>query len=157
MRETIGSDHHPGRPSTDQPRTDQPVAGGRAASSPDNAMEAYAFACLNCGHGWEQAYEIEHHVDASGRPFVTYLADGARVPSPLTRPSCLNCGGEHVRIMRSGQVSDIASSVRPRPRSERAEQGGRAGRDGQGGNGEHHWSVLHFLHRKHQEELPPER
>ncbi|MGW7411474.1 hypothetical protein [Streptomyces sp. NPDC054863] len=71
------------------------------------AQEAYAFACMKCGHGWEQAYEIEHHTDGSGHPFVVYRANGQRVPSPLSRPSCLNCGGTVVRIMRSGQVSSI--------------------------------------------------
>ncbi|WP_405582498.1 hypothetical protein [Streptomyces sp. NBC_01190] len=77
-----------------------------------NVTEAYAFACLNCGHGWEQSYEIEHRTDSSGRPFVTYLADGAKVPSPLTRPTCQNCDGHLVRIMRAGQVS--GSAARPR-------------------------------------------
>ncbi|WP_405780046.1 hypothetical protein [Streptomyces sp. NBC_00859] len=69
--------------------------------------EAYSFACMRCGHGWEQAYEIEHHVDASGQAFVVYRADGARVPSPLSHPSCLNCGGNVVRIMGSGRVSSV--------------------------------------------------
>ncbi|WP_242552237.1 hypothetical protein, partial [Streptomyces beijiangensis] len=69
--------------------------------------EAYAFACMRCGYGWEQAYEIEHHVDASGHAFVMYKAEGARVPSPLSTPSCMNCGGHVVRIMRSGQVSTV--------------------------------------------------
>lgn len=69
--------------------------------------EAYAFACMRCGHGWEQAYEIEHHVDAVGRQYVVYKADGERVPSPLSSPTCLNCGGHVVRIMRSGQVSSV--------------------------------------------------
>jgi len=27
--------------------------------------ESYSFACMRCGHGWEQAYEIEHHVDTT--------------------------------------------------------------------------------------------
>ncbi|WP_328538299.1 hypothetical protein [Streptomyces sp. NBC_00344] len=71
------------------------------------AHEAYAFACMRCGHGWEQAYEIEHHVDVSGRAFVIYKAEGARVPSPLSTPTCLNCGGHVVRIMRSGRVSSV--------------------------------------------------
>lgn len=61
--------------------------------------EAYAFACMRCGHGWEQAYEIEHHVDASNSAFVVYKADGQRVPSPFPRPpaptaagtSCASC------------------------------------------------------------------
>ncbi|MFF0740983.1 hypothetical protein ACFYVL_11335 [Streptomyces sp. NPDC004111] len=75
-------------------------------------QEAYAFACMKCGHGWEQAYEIEHHTDGSGHPFVVYRANGERVPSPLSRPSCLNCGGTVVRIMRSGQVSSIQALQR---------------------------------------------
>ncbi|MFI1824926.1 hypothetical protein ACH41E_00515 [Streptomyces sp. NPDC020412] len=69
--------------------------------------EAYAFACMRCGHGWEQAYEIEHHVDAVGRKYVVYRADGERVPSPLSSPTCTNCGGHVVRIMRAGQVSSV--------------------------------------------------
>ncbi|MFD3511824.1 hypothetical protein [Streptomyces sp. NPDC058657] len=77
------------------------------ATAPGAVQEAYAFACMKCGHGWEQAYEIEHHTDGFGRPFVVYRANGERVPSPLSHPSCLNCGGNVVRIMRSGQVSSI--------------------------------------------------
>ncbi|SCD50148.1 hypothetical protein GA0115240_11154 [Streptomyces sp. DvalAA-14] len=70
-----------------------------------NVTEAYAFACLNCGYGWEQSYEIEHHTDTYGHPFVRYLVDGVKVPSPLTCPTCQNCDGHLVRIMRSGQVA----------------------------------------------------
>ncbi|MGK5627140.1 hypothetical protein [Streptomyces sp. URMC 123] len=84
-----------------------PMTHGGPAAAPPPAHEAYAFACMRCGYGWEQDYEIEHHVDATGRAFVTYLADGRRVPSPLTRPTCQNCGGHLVRIMRSGQVSSV--------------------------------------------------
>ncbi|MFC8915041.1 hypothetical protein ACGF5F_21740 [Streptomyces sp. NPDC047821] len=69
--------------------------------------EAYAFACMNCGYGWEQAYDIEHHTDISGHEFVVYKAGGHRVPSPLSNPTCLNCGRHRVRIMRSGQVSSV--------------------------------------------------
>ncbi|WP_046501357.1 hypothetical protein [Streptomyces odonnellii] len=71
------------------------------------AHEAYAFCCMRCGHGWEQAYDIEHHVDGSGQNYVVYKTDGARVPSPLSSPNCVNCGGHVVRIMRSGQVSSV--------------------------------------------------
>ena len=71
------------------------------------AHESYSFACMRCGHGWEQSYEIEHHVDADGADFVMYVSDGERVPSPLTRPTCLNCGGHVVRIMRAGRVSSV--------------------------------------------------
>lgn len=67
--------------------------------------EAYSFACMHCGHGWEQEYEIEHHVDAEGQPYVVYRADGRPVPSPLTHPTCANCGHTVIRIMRSGRVS----------------------------------------------------
>ncbi|MDX3851338.1 hypothetical protein [Streptomyces sp. AK02-01A] len=75
------------------------------------AHEAYAFCCMHCGHGWEQAYDIEHHVDGSGQNFVVYKSDGVRVPSPLSSPSCLNCGGHIVRIMRSGQVSSVRAAL----------------------------------------------
>ncbi|MFD4247161.1 hypothetical protein ACFWP3_37075 [Streptomyces sp. NPDC058525] len=69
--------------------------------------EAYSFACMRCGYGWEQAYEIEHHVDGKGEPFIVYTAEGERVPSPLSNPTCHNCGGHVVRIMRAGQVSSV--------------------------------------------------
>jgi hypothetical protein len=75
------------------------------------AHEAYAFACMSCGHGWEQAYEIAHQVDPTGEMHVVYYADGHRVPSPLTRPTCLNCGGNVVRIMRAGQVSKVSHAM----------------------------------------------
>ncbi|MFF1460071.1 hypothetical protein [Streptomyces sp. NPDC058330] len=75
--------------------------------------EAYAFACMRCGHGWEQAYEIHHHVDGAGHAYVVYTADGERVPSPLSTPSCANCGGHVVRIMRSGRVSTVQELLRP--------------------------------------------
>src|SRR5690349_5703037 len=45
--------------------------------------ESYSFACMRCGHGWEQSYEIEHHTDADGQEFVIYVANGQIVPSPL--------------------------------------------------------------------------
>ncbi|MFD0144540.1 MULTISPECIES: hypothetical protein [unclassified Streptomyces] len=74
------------------------------------AHEAYAFACMRCGYGWEQAYDIEHHVDAAGHEFIVYKAGGERVPSPLSSPTCMNCGGHVVRIMRAGQVSSVLDS-----------------------------------------------
>src|ERR1051325_1020919 len=46
--------------------------------------ESYSFACMRCGHGWEQSYEIEHHTDADGHEFVLYVANGQVVPSPLS-------------------------------------------------------------------------
>ena len=84
----------------DTPRT--PL--GFPAAQP-TTHEAYSFACMRCGHGWEQEYAIEHHTDAEGEPYVVYRADGRQVPSPLTHPKCVNCGHTVVRIMRSGRVS----------------------------------------------------
>jgi hypothetical protein len=121
------------------------TAAGRTVppgASAYNVSEAYSFACMNCGHGWEQAYEIEHRVDTSGRPYVTYLAEGAAVPSPLTRPNCGNCGGHLVRIMRSGQVDEALSrwhAPRPERHAERRT---------------HHWSVLGLLHRRQESPNP---
>ncbi|THA81390.1 hypothetical protein E6U81_25140 [Streptomyces sp. A0592] len=82
-------------------------------SSPDvqTVHEAYSFACMRCGFGWEQGYRIEHHVDGRGEPFIMYTVDGERVPSPLSNPTCLNCGGHVVRIMRAGQVSSVLGMI----------------------------------------------
>lgn len=77
--------------------------------------ESYSFACMRCGHGWEQSYEIEHHLDAEGSEFVMYVANGQVVPSPLSRPSCLNCDSHVVRIMRAGQVSSVLDSMHRTP------------------------------------------
>ncbi|MET9506631.1 hypothetical protein ACFYO5_37220 [Streptomyces sp. NPDC006259] len=88
--------------------------GPRGAGIPV-VRESYSFACMRCGHAWEQAYEIEHHRDGEGHEFVRYVADGRLVPSPLSRPACQNCDGHLVRIMRAGQVSSALSAARPRP------------------------------------------
>ncbi|MFH8464138.1 hypothetical protein [Streptomyces sp. NPDC017991] len=90
------------------------ITGGPAhrITATDTVHESYSFACMRCGHGWEQSYEIEHHFDAEGAEFVTYVADGLVVPSPLSRPSCVNCDGHIVRIMRAGQVSSAQNSMR---------------------------------------------
>ncbi|WP_128637462.1 hypothetical protein [Streptomyces sp. C] len=66
---------------------------------------------MKCGYGWEQAYAIEHHVDGKGEPFIMYTVNGERVPSPLSNPTCLNCGGHVVRIMRAGQVSTVLGTI----------------------------------------------
>ncbi|MFJ3171523.1 hypothetical protein ACIPJK_12195 [Streptomyces roseus] len=73
--------------------------------------EAYSFACMKCGYGWEQGYEIEHHVDGAGQPFIIYTVQGERVPSPLSNPTCHNCDGHVVRIMREGQVSSVLGTI----------------------------------------------
>jgi len=127
--------------------------------------ESYSFACMRCGHGWEQSYEIEHHVDTDGHQFVMYVAEGQVVPSPLSRPACLNCDGHVVRIMRAGQVSSVREAAQrqyqaPRPRAAAAADGTAAEDGGTGDDaavtplperGEHHWhlsDLLHPFHRK---------
>jgi hypothetical protein len=127
MSDTIGTD------STAAGGADRTAGRGPGSA---NGAEAYSFACMNCGYGWEQAYEIEHHTDTAGRPYVTYLADGRRVPSPLTRPTCDNCDGHHVRIMRSGQVSDAVATRWTAEHAERVVHRTR------------HWPTLHFLRRR---------
>ncbi|MET8943121.1 hypothetical protein ABZX30_05915 [Streptomyces sp. NPDC004542] len=112
--------------------------------------ESYSFACMRCGHGWEQSYEIEHHTDADGHEFVLYVAGGRVVPSPLSRPACLNCDGHVVRIMRAGQVSSV------REAAERSHHGPRTGPTGAPGapaaaagtaaGPDHHWHLSDLLH-----------
>ncbi|GGX45511.1 hypothetical protein [Streptomyces fructofermentans] len=132
--------------------------------------ESYSFACMRCGHGWEQAYEIEHRLDTGGTEFVTYVADGRVVPSPLSRPTCVNCDGHVVRIMRAGQVSSVQSLARrpapgrPRRPADASATASAADADtstdvsdGQGGAGaagpstgpagrQHHWHLSDLLH-----------
>ncbi|MEV0368244.1 hypothetical protein AB0I10_00155 [Streptomyces sp. NPDC050636] len=126
------------------------------------AHEAYAFACMKCGHGWEQAYEIEHQVDAKGAMHVVYYAEGERVPSPLTRPICLNCGATVVRIMRSGQVSMVSNAIASMhqrqgsgPAKNHTKKNGepvpgKAAGENTGstaeGTGRHHWHLSDLLH-----------
>ncbi|WP_333738655.1 hypothetical protein [Streptomyces sp. IBSBF 2806] len=130
--------------------------------------ESYSFACMRCGHGWEQSYEIEHHTDGDGHQFVLYVAEGRVVPSPLSRPACQNCDGHIVRIMRAGQVSSVRDAARPRKAAPPAgpvaaptpaAEGPSEARenDGSGGTGDrtehadHHWhlsDLLHPFHRK---------
>ncbi|MFF7265462.1 hypothetical protein ACFZCL_34985 [Streptomyces sp. NPDC008159] len=123
--------------------------------------ESYSFACMRCGHGWEQSYEIEHHNDAQGHDFVMYVADGHVVPSPLSRPTCQNCDGHVVRIMRAGQVSSVRDAERrrtvpkPRPVSTPSDEAEAERTEAPSGEkpaaGHHHWhlsDLLHPFHRK---------
>ncbi|MET9733138.1 hypothetical protein ABZZ79_21580 [Streptomyces sp. NPDC006458] len=103
------------------------------------ANESYSFACMHCGHGWEQSYVIEHHLDVEGREFVTYVADDRVVPSPLSRPLCEHCDSHVVRIMRAGQVALVLNAGRPRPR-EKAPVPGRETR------ARHRWHLPDLLH-----------
>ncbi|KUO18900.1 hypothetical protein [Streptomyces dysideae] len=113
--------------------------------------ESYSFACMRCGHGWEQSYEIEHHTDADGREFVMYVANGQVVPSPLSRPTCPNCENHVVRIMRPGRVSSVHDAVermhRKVPRSRTAEGADTGADTGAPAPKEHHhWHLSDLLH-----------
>ncbi|MEV5953642.1 hypothetical protein AB0M11_07670 [Streptomyces sp. NPDC051987] len=112
--------------------------------------ESYSFACMRCGHGWEQSYEIEHHTDADNHEFVRYVANGRVVPSPLSRPSCQNCDGQVLRIMRAGQVSSVRNAAqRARQPSVRDRSAGQESA-GTGPAAEvravHHWHLSDLLH-----------
>jgi hypothetical protein len=113
--------------------------------------ESYSFACMRCGHGWEQSYEIEHHVDADGREFVQYVVDGQVVPSPLSRPSCANCDNHVVRIMRPGRVASAREAAHRQhatppagPVEAPTGEGEGEGRSGQ--KEPHHWHLSDILH-----------
>ncbi|MFJ9585538.1 hypothetical protein [Streptomyces acidicola] len=130
--------------------------------------ESYSFACMRCGHGWEQSYEIEHHIDGQGQEFVMYVADGRVVPSPLSKPTCQNCDNHVVRIMRPGQVSSVQSHLHGQSRSvprqipadEASSPAGEPGTTGQApaegrdsaggrepkGAKAHHWHLSDLLH-----------
>nr|WP_245984331.1 hypothetical protein [Streptomyces tateyamensis] len=83
---------------------------GAGRPGADAVHEAYSFACLNCGYGWEQGYEIEHHRARDGHLVIQYRANGVRVPSPLLKPACPGCGGHTVRIMRAGRIATVENS-----------------------------------------------
>ncbi|MEV1045274.1 hypothetical protein [Streptomyces sp. NPDC049916] len=108
--------------------------------------EAYAFACMKCGYGWEQSYEIEHHTDIHGHQFVVYTAEGQRVPSPLSTPTCTNCGGHVVRIMRAGRVAGVQELLRkqPAPRTAHDPSVSVAAAP------ERHWRLADLLHPFHR-------
>ncbi|WP_369235636.1 hypothetical protein AB5J56_26380 [Streptomyces sp. R21] len=121
---------------------------GRTAAATAIVHESYSFACMRCGHGWEQSYEIEHHRDAEGSEFVTYVADGRVVPSPLSRPSCLNCDSHVVRIMRPGQVSSALKSLHQPRQGSAGHKPEEAGGASEGGE-QHHWHLSDLLHPFH--------
>lgn len=114
--------------------------------------ESYSFACMRCGHGWEQSYEIEHHNDAEGHEFVMYVVEGQVVPSPLSKPTCQNCDSHVVRIMRPGQVSSVRDAVHKQQRRTPQTEAQEAAAEGaEAGERDHHWhlsDLLHPFHRK---------
>ncbi|WP_445527195.1 hypothetical protein [Streptomyces cyslabdanicus] len=142
---------------------------GRRGTATAVVNESYSFACMRCGHGWEQSYEIEHYTDGDGNPCVRYVVEGRVVPSPLSRPNCQNCDGHVVRIMRAGRVSSAQSHLHrheeprhlpsapvadrletPPPGEEAVDQGQDAHTGHTDADG-HHWhlsDLLHPFHRK---------
>ncbi|MFF7036969.1 hypothetical protein [Streptomyces griseus] len=108
--------------------------------------EAYAFACMKCGYGWEQSYEIEHHVDVDGHAFVVYTADGERVPSPLSTPTCTNCGGHVVRIMRAGRVAGVQELLRKQQTPHTAEAVAKDRTVSTAADPDRHWRLSDLLH-----------
>ncbi|AXI79136.1 hypothetical protein [Peterkaempfera bronchialis] len=107
MSETIGNPvSRPGADPASAATTVTAATGGPV----ETAHEAYSFACLSCGYGWEQEYEIEHHTDREGHITCRYRANGVRVPSPLLQPNCPGCGGHTIRIMRAGRVAAVGRS-----------------------------------------------
>ncbi|MFF9087269.1 hypothetical protein ACF1BE_12770 [Streptomyces sp. NPDC014991] len=127
------------------------ITGGTGLHGTATAVvhESYSFACMRCGHGWEQSYEIEHHTDARGERFVRYVADGRIVPSPLSRPGCQNCDSHVVRIMRAGQVSSVRGAAgRQHHRVPQAGPAEAPQVPGQGAPARqpHHWHLSDLLH-----------
>lgn len=110
--------------------------------------EAYAFACMKCGYGWEQSYEIEHHVDVHGHAFVVYTADGERVPSPLSTPTCTNCGGHVVRIMRAGRVAGVQELLRKQQAPRAAEAAAKDRTVSTAAAPARHWRLSDLFHRR---------
>ncbi|MDW4909637.1 hypothetical protein RB628_30925 [Streptomyces sp. ADMS] len=110
--------------------------------------ESYSFACMRCGHGWEQSYEIEHHIDGEGAEMVMYVVDGRVVPSPLTRPTCQNCDGHVVRIMRAGRVSSVQNSMYRQRKAPTAVPA--AGAAAEEPKADHHWHLSDLLHPFHR-------
>jgi hypothetical protein len=126
------------------------IAGRTGLRAGANAVvnESYSFACMRCGYGWEQSYEIEHHTDASGHEVVFYVADGKVVPSPLSKPTCQNCDGHVVRIMRPGRVESARNAehrhgrVPPPAGPVEAPVSEGAGEKRE----DHHWQLSDLLH-----------
>ncbi|MER6124020.1 hypothetical protein ABT173_15460 [Streptomyces sp. NPDC001795] len=111
--------------------------------------ESYSFACMRCGHGWEQSYEIEHHHDGDGHEFVRYVTGGRIVPSPLSQPTCLNCDSHVVRIMRPGQVSSAQNSLHRHHHHAAQPVGEGLDEPQTEPKADHHWHLSDLLHPFH--------
>jgi DNA-directed RNA polymerase subunit M/transcription elongation factor TFIIS len=71
-------------------------------TEPGPVRETFAFACGNCGHGWEATFRLMFFtdpLDTTGRTTQEYVdEDGAAVRSPLTDAVCGKCGSRRVRV-----------------------------------------------------------
>ncbi|MGC0383194.1 hypothetical protein [Streptomyces sp. SAI-129] len=124
------------------------VRTGLRAGATAVVHESYSFACMRCGHGWEQSFEIEHHTDTDGRAFVLYVADGRVVPSPLTRPTCATCDSHVVRILRPGRVASVRGATRTARRVPLVPEAPGPGAPGLSGERRHR-HLAHLLHALH--------
>ncbi|MEU9217877.1 hypothetical protein AB0D47_15210 [Streptomyces sp. NPDC048376] len=124
------------------------VRTGVRAAATAVVHESYSFACMRCGHGWEQSFEIEHHTDTDGRAFVLYVADGRVVPSPLTRPTCATCDSHVVRILRPGRVASVRGATHTAGRVPLVPEAPGPGAPGLSGERRHRHlaDLLHALH-----------
>lgn len=106
-----------GEPPAESPAPLPETAGASAKHEPrpstQRVREDYGFACLHCGHTWEQGYDIERHLDRDNNPYFLYFTNGERVPSPLATVTCLNCQEHKVRITGSQRVSAVRSAWAP--------------------------------------------
>ncbi|MEU3241566.1 MULTISPECIES: hypothetical protein [unclassified Streptomyces] len=82
-------------------------------SEPGSVSETFAFACRNCGHTWEAAFQVMFFTDptdAAGLHTQEYVdEDGVAIRSPLADAVCTRCGSRRVRVASPDTVR------RPRP------------------------------------------
>jgi Zn finger protein HypA/HybF involved in hydrogenase expression len=71
----------------------------------DHVQRSYSFACLDCGHGWEGAYDIDLAAAEHARITAVCHLDGEHVSPSLQSPRCPACEGRKLRIMRPGRAA----------------------------------------------------
>jgi hypothetical protein len=131
--------------------SDIPGTGRRptAPSAGPAAHEEYSFVCLRCGHGWEQAYDIEHRTDAQGATRVVWVTGGREVPSPLSSPRCEHCDGHDLRIMRPGRVASVREAFGQVGRAEPPVLAARADEGTARRSARHSWHVSNLVRLLH--------
>ncbi|WP_199546963.1 hypothetical protein [Streptomyces sp. N35] len=82
--------------------------------------EAYSCICLDCGHSWEQEYDVRRYVDGRGVTRVRCTGgDGEAVRSPVTRPYCPACESTVLRVLPAGTATSMARVLLGPPRQGR--------------------------------------